>query len=77
MISMLTLLVGTAAHAARRVAPLPLSVATNVTCACGDLCKTPTKQPAHELFGFGASQWQHFDWNQVTTVAWPCECLFL
>eukprot|EP00966_Prymnesium_polylepis_P217959 5043837-Prymnesium_polylepis.1 len=46
--------------------PLPLTPA-NITCDCGDLCRTPTSQPAKELFGFGAGHWQNFDWSRVTT----------
>lgn len=41
-------------------------------CPCENtsLCQTPTVQHDQEFFGFGAKNWEGFDWTQVTTVCW-------
>eukprot|EP00929_Paragymnodinium_shiwhaense_P089053 TRINITY_DN49311_c0_g1_i1.p1 TRINITY_DN49311_c0_g1~~TRINITY_DN49311_c0_g1_i1.p1 ORF type:complete len:407 (-),score=59.33 TRINITY_DN49311_c0_g1_i1:78-1298(-) len=52
---------------------LPAVPSEPLACPCEDvaLCKTPTKQHARELFGFGEHNELDFDWTRVTTVANP------
>jgi hypothetical protein len=44
---------------------------TGCPCSNVSLCDPITTTPKVEIFGFLAQSWKNFDWDLVTTVAWP------
>ncbi len=44
-------------------------------CPCSDqsLCHPITTQYKTEVFGFGQSDYETYDWNLVTTIAWASD----
>ena len=48
---------------------------TDGDCPCGAaaLCERVSIRHDVEVFGFGDKAWQTYDWNSVTTLAWPSD----